>query len=151
MQVTARTEYALRAMAELAAQPDRPFSRNDLADAQELPGKFLESILRDLTREGLLVSRRGTGGGFQLAKPPAEISLAAVVRAVDGPLAAVRGIAPEGAVYPGPAKSLTEVWVAVRAAVRMILEDTTVADLVSGDLPDHVRALIASDDAWHRR
>ena len=104
MQVTARTEYALRAMAELAAQPDRPFSRNDLADAQELPGKFLESILRDLVREGLLVSRRGTGGGFQLAKPPAEISLAAVVRAVDGPLAAVRGIAPEGAVYPGPAK-----------------------------------------------
>ncbi|MCB0912309.1 MAG: Rrf2 family transcriptional regulator [Propionibacteriaceae bacterium] len=151
MQVTARTEYALRAMAELAAQPDRPFSRNDLADAQELPGKFLESILRDLVREGLLVSRRGTGGGFQLAKPPAEISLAAVVRAVDGPLAAVRGIAPEGAVYPGPAKSLTEVWVAVRAAVRMILEDTTVADLVSGELPDHVRLLIASDDAWHRR
>lgn len=151
MQVTARTEYALRAMAELAAQPDRPFSRSDLADAQELPGKFLESILRDLVREGLLVSRRGTGGGFQLAKPPAEISLAAVVRAVDGPLAAVRGIAPEGAVYPGPAKSLTDVWVAVRAAVRTILEDTTVADLVSGELPDHVRQLIASDDAWHRR
>lgn len=151
MQVTARTEYALRAMAELAAQPDRPFSRGDLADAQDLPGKFLESILRDLTREGLLVSRRGSGGGFQLARPPAEISLAAVVRAVDGPLAAVRGLAPEGAVYPGPARALTEVWVAVRAAVRMILEDTTIADLVSGELPEHVRSLIASDDAWHRR
>ncbi|PZQ47686.1 MAG: transcriptional regulator [Phenylobacterium zucineum] len=151
MQVTARTEYALRAMAELAAQPDRPFSRSDLADAQDLPGKFLESILRDLTREGLLRSRRGSGGGFQLARPPAEISLAAVVRAVDGPLAAVRGIAPEGVTYPGPAKALTEVWIAVRAAVRTILEDTTVADLVSGELPEHVRRLIASDDAWHRR
>lgn len=151
MQVTARVEYALRAVAELAAEPGRSFSRGDIAGAQGLPGKFLESILRDLTREGLLVSRRGSGGGFQLARPAAEISLAQVVRAVDGPLAAVRGIAPEGVSYPGPARALTEVWVAVRAAVRTILEDTTVADLVAGELPAHVRELISTDEAWHRR
>ncbi len=151
MQVTARVEYALRAVAELAAEPEHSFSRNDLATAQGLPGKFLESILRDLTREGVLLSRRGSGGGLQLARPAAEISLAQVVRAVDGPLAAVRGIAPEGVTYAGPAKALTEVWVAVRAAVRTILETTTVADLVSGELPENVRALISSDEAWHRR
>ena len=151
MQVTARVEYALRAVAELAAEPERSFSRNDLARAQELPGKFLESILRDLVREGILVSRRGAGGGFQLARPASELSLAEVVRAVEGPLAAVRGMAPEGVSYTGPAQALTEVWVAVRAAVREILEGTTVADLVSGDLPDHVRRMISSEEAWRRR
>lgn len=151
MQVTARVEYALRAVAELAAEPERWFSRNDLAQAQELPGKFLESILRDLVREGILVSRRGTGGGFQLARPASEVSLAEVVRAVEGPLAAVRGMAPEGVTYSGPARALTEVWVAVRAAVREILEETTLADLVSGDLPEHVRRMISPEDAWRRR
>ncbi len=151
MQVTARVEYALRAVAELAAQPERSFSRKDLARAQDLPGKFLESILRDLVREGVLVSRRGSGGGFQLARSASTISLAEVVRAVEGPLAGVRGMAPESVHYTGPAAALTEVWVAVRASVRMILEATTVADLVSGDLPDHVRQLISTDEAWHRR
>lgn len=151
MQVTARVEYALRALAELAARPGTSFSRTDLAEAQGLPGKFLESILRDLTREGLLVSRRGSGGGFSLARPPEQVSLADVVRAVDGPLAAVRGEAPEGIAYPGAARALTEVWVAVRAAVRGILEETTLADLVSGELPPHVRELISSQEAWHRR
>ncbi|MFT4110377.1 RrF2 family transcriptional regulator [Propionicimonas sp.] len=151
MQVTARVEYALRAVAELAADPGRSFSRNELATAQDLPGKFLESILRDLVREGVLVSRRGAGGGFQLAVPASELTLAEVVRAVDGPLAAVRGVAPEGATYEGAAAALTEIWVAVRAAVRMILEGTTVADLVSGELPGHVRELISSEEAWHRR
>jgi Rrf2 family protein len=151
VQVTARVEYALRAVAELAAQPGRSFSRNDLARAQELPGKFLESILRDLVREGILVSRRGSGGGFQLARPASEVSLAEVVRAVEGPLAGVRGMAPESVRYTGPAAALTEVWVAVRAAVRTILEGTTVADLVSGELPEHVRQLISTDEAWHRR
>ena len=151
MQVTARVEYALRAVAELAAHPEAPLSRGDIAQAQNLPGKFLESILRDLTREGILVSRRGSGGGFQLARPPSEISLAEVVRAMDGPLAVVRGIAPEGVTYSGAAAALTQVWVAVRAAVRTILEDTTLADLASGELPDHVRELISAEDAWHRR
>jgi Rrf2 family protein len=151
VQVTARVEYALRAVAELAAQPERSFSRKDLARAQDLPGKFLESILRDLVREGVLVSRRGSGGGFQLARSASTVSLAEVVRAVEGPLAGVRGMAPESVHYTGPAAALTEVWVAVRASVRMILEATTVADLVSGDLPDHVRQLISTDEAWHRR
>lgn len=151
MQVTARVDYALRAVAELASEPGRSFSRNELARAQDLPGKFLESILRDLVREGVLVSRRGTGGGFQLAVPAAELTLAEVVRAVDGPLAAVRGVAPEGVAYTGSAAALTQIWVAVRAAVRTILEGTTVADLISGELPDHVRDLISSDEAWHRR
>lgn len=151
MQVTARAEYALRAVAELAAEPERPLSRNDLAEAQGLPGKFLESILRDLVRDGILTSRRGAGGGFQLARSPGEITLADVMRAVDGPLAAVRGVAPEGVSYPGAAQALTDVWVAVRAAVRGILESTTVADLVAGRLPESVQRLISSEDAWHRR
>lgn len=151
MQITARVEYALRAVAELAAHPERRYSRSDLAQTQDLPGKFLESILRDLTREGILTSRRGSRGGFMLARPPAEISLAAVMRAVEGPLAAVRGLPPEGVSYVGAATSLTEVWVAVRAAVREILETTTIADLVSGELPDHVQKLISPEEAWHRR
>jgi Rrf2 family protein len=151
MQVTARVDYAIRAVVELAAHPARALSRNELAAAQVMPGKFLESILRDLTREGLLASQRGSGGGFRLSRPPEEITLADIVRAVDGPLAAVRGIAPEGVTYTGSAASLTKVWVAVRASLRQVLEATTVAHVVAGDLPASVQQLIADEQAWHRR
>lgn len=151
MQVTARVDYAIRAVAELAAHPDNALSRNELAEAQGLPGKFLESILRDLTREGLLVSQRGSGGGFRLARPAEEIPLADIVRAVDGPLAAVRGHPPERVAYQGPAESLTKVWVAVRASLRQVLEVTTVADVVAGRLPAGVEQLLADEQAWHRR
>lgn len=151
MQVTARVDYAIRAVAELAAHPDRALTRNDLADAQHLPGKFLESILRDLTRDGVLSSQRGSSGGFRLTRAPQEITLADIVRAVDGPLTAVRGVAPESVAYSGAAASLTRVWVAARAAMRGVLETTTIADLISGELPEPVERLIADDGAWHRR
>lgn len=151
MQVTARVDYAIRAVAELAAHPDTALTRNDLAVAQELPGKFLESILRDLARDGILASQRGSTGGFRLSRPASTITLADIVRAVDGPLAAVRGYPPESVSYQGAAESLTKVWVATRAAMRQVLETTTVADLVSGSLPQIVQQLIADDQAWHRR
>ncbi|CAL8979503.1 Putative HTH-type transcriptional regulator [Propionicimonas sp. T2.31MG-18] len=151
MQVTARVDYAIRAMAEFAAQPDRALTRKDLAAAQDLPGKFLESILRDLARDGILTSQRGASGGFRLGRPAADITLADVVRAVDGPLAAVRGQPPESVEYTGPARALTRVWVATRAALRQVLEATTVADLASGTLPDHVERLTEDTEAWRRR
>ena len=151
MQVTARVDYAIRAVVELAAHPDQALSRNELATAQGMPGKFLESILRDLTREGLLASQRGSGGGFRLNRPPEQIPLADIVRAVDGPLAAVRGSAPEGIAYTGSATALTKVWVAVRASLRQVLEATTVAHIVAGEFPAPVQQLIADEQAWHRR
>lgn len=151
MQVTARVDYAIRAMAEFAAQPDRALTRKDLATAQGLPGKFLESILRDLARDGILTSQRGASGGFRLGRPADDITLADVVRAVDGPLAAVRGQPPESVEYTGPARALTRVWVATRAALRQVLEATTVADLASGTLPEHVERLTEDTEAWRRR
>ncbi len=151
MQITARSDYAIRAAVELAVDPERARSASDLARAQDLPGKFLEAILRDLTRAGLVASQRGSSGGYRLARPAADISLAEIMRAVDGPLAAVRGVPPEAVSYAGPAEALTRVWVAVRAAVRTVLEDTTLADLAAGDLPASVRSLIADDEAWRRR
>lgn len=151
MQITARSDYAIRAAVELAIDPERARSGNELARAQELPGKFLEAILRDLTRAGLVTSQRGSSGGYRLARPAADINLAEIMRAVDGPLAAVRGVPPETVSYAGPAEALTQVWVAVRAAVRTVLEDTTLADLAAGELPAQVRSLIADDEAWRRR
>lgn len=151
MQITARSDYAIRAAVELTIDPERARSGNDLARAQELPAKFLEAILRDLTRAGLVTSQRGSAGGYRLARPAADINLAEIMRAVDGPLAAVRGVPPETVSYAGPAEALTQVWVAVRAAVRTVLEDTTLADLAAGDLPAQVRSLIADDEAWRRR
>ena len=151
MQVTARVDYAIRAVAELATHPERGLTRNELAAAQQLPGKFLELILRDLTRDGLLSSQRGSAGGFRITRAPETITLADIVRAVDGPLSAVRGAAPEAVAYSGAAASLTRVWVATRAAMRGVLETTTFADLISGELPPQVEQLIADDGAWHRR
>lgn len=151
MQITARSDYAIRAAVELAIDPERARSGSDLARAQELPGKFLEAILRDLTRAGVVTSQRGSSGGYRLARPAADINLAEIMRAVDGPLAAVRGVPPETVSYAGPAEALTQVWVAVRAAVRTVLEDTTLADLAAGELPAQVRSLIADDEAWRRR
>jgi Rrf2 family protein len=151
MRVTARSEYAVCAAAELAAEPIGFRSCSQLAEAQGLPPKFLETILRDLVRADVVVAQRGPNGGYRLARPAAQITLAEVIRAVDGPLAAVRGAAPEESTYVGAAKALTQVWVAVRAAVREVLEATTVADLVTGQLPDAVTDFLADGEAWTRR
>lgn len=151
MHITARAEYAVRAVCELADRIPGSATRHELAEAQDIPGKFLEGILRDLRRAGLLGSQRGSAGGYRLARDPAQIPLADVIRAIEGPLAAIRGIPPEATRYRGAAGHLTEVWVAVRASLREVLETTTVADVLSGQLPDRVRNLLDRPDSWTRR
>lgn len=151
MHITARADYAVRAVCELAGRLPAAATRQELAEAQHIPGKFLEGILGDLRRSGLLDSQRGAAGGYRLARDPAQIPLADVIRATEGPLAAVRGIPPEATAYPAAARHLTDVWVAVRASLREVLETTTVADVLTGKLPDHVRALLDPPDSWTRR
>ena len=151
MHVTARADYAVRAVLELAARAPVSATRLELAEAQHIPGKFLESILGDLRRAGLLESQRGSSGGYRLSRDPGTIPVADIIRAIEGPLAAVRGMPPEDTEYPGPARHLTQVWVAVRASMREVLEATTVADVLAGTLPEHVRALTERPDSWARR
>ena len=151
MRLSARVDYALRAVVELAASADRaerPVTAEQLAHAQNIPPKFLESILLQLRRGGVVNAQRGPEGGYWLARPAAEISLADVIRVIDGPLANVRGQRPESLGYSGPAHALQEVWIALRASEREILELVTVADVAAGSLPDRVRKLAADPTAW---
>jgi Rrf2 family protein len=149
MRVSAKADYAIRAAAELAAaDPAVPLKAERISDSQDIPIKFLETILLELKHAGIVRSQRGPDGGYALARPATEISLADVIRAVDGPLANVRGDRPENTVYTGVAVGLTDVWIAVRAALRQILEDTSLADLVKGELPERVRMLAADPEAW---
>lgn len=150
MQITARADYAVRALAELTSRA-RSATRAELAEAQDIPSKFLEAILSDLKKAGIVVALRGSSGGYVLARPASEVTIADAVRAVDGPLAAVRGLAPEDVHYSGPAESLRDVWVAVRASIRIVFESITIADVVSGELPAEVRSLLDDEDAYRRR
>jgi Rrf2 family protein len=149
--VTARADYAVRAVIELAARSPTSTTRQQIAESQDIPGKFLETILGDLRRAGLLEAQRGAAGGYRLAANPADIRLADIIRAAEGPLAAVRGMPPEDTAYPGPAAPLTDVWMAVRASLRDVLEATTVADVLAGQLPAHVLELLARPDSRVRR
>ena len=152
MQVSARVDYGMRALAELAGRgPDGQATGEELAEIQGLPTKFLEGIMTQLRRAGLVVSKRGADGGFRLGRPAGEIAVADVFRALEGPIASVRGIAPEDLAYEGAAVHLREIWVATRAALRSVLESVTIADLVSGELPEPVRALLVQPGAWERR
>jgi Rrf2 family protein len=147
--ISAKSDYAVRAMLALAeAGGTRPVKGESLATAQEIPVKFLENILLDLRRAGLVASQRGAEGGYRLNRPADTITLADVIRAVDGPLANIRGIRPEAASYSGAATSLREVWVAMRASMRSVLESVTLSDVVAGSLPRPVKALLADPDAW---
>ena len=149
MRVSAKTDYAIRAALELAsAEDDKPVKGERIATAQAIPLRFLENILMQLRHAGLVESRRGAEGGYRLAKPAEEVKLADVIRAIDGPLAGVSGSRPETLGFTGSAESMKDVWIAVRAALRGVLEQITLADVVNGELPDHVRALIADEDAW---
>ena len=148
MRVSAKADYAIRAAVELAAAGDGPTKGERIAQAQSIPPNFLENILVDLRNAGLVASRRGADGGYWLARPAAEISLAAVIRAVDGPLANVRGVRSEQVEYTGTAAPLRDVWVAVRASLRGVLEGVSLADLARGELPAEVRALADDPDAW---
>jgi Rrf2 family protein len=150
--ISAKTDYAVRALLAMAAAADeRPVSVEELATRQDLPRKFLEAIVGDLRRAGLVTSRRGPSGGYALARPASQVSLGDVFRAVDGPLAEVRGLRPHETAYEGAAEHLPVVWVAVRASLRRVLDETSLADVLSGDLPDHVRELAAGPDAWQSR
>src|SRR5688572_5521999 len=130
MRVSAKVDYALRAVTELAASPPGPVTAERLARAQEIPLKFLENILLELRRSEIVASQRGAEGGYRLAKPAAEVSLADVIRAVEGPIATVRGARPEEVEYAGAAAGLRDVWIDLRASMRGVLEETSLADLV---------------------
>jgi Rrf2 family protein len=146
--ISAKVDYAVRALVALAAAQGQLLSGIELANSQGLPAKFLEGILAELRRARLVTSQRGAVGGYQLARPAKEIAIADVMRAIDGPLAEVRGMRPETTTYEGAAKDLQQVWIAVRASLRDVLERTTIADVATGKLPNHVKRLTADPDAW---
>jgi Rrf2 family protein len=150
VRVSAKTDYALRAAVELAANQEAgtPVKGERLATSQNIPLRFLENILLQLRHAGIIESRRGADGGYKLARPATDITLADVIRAIDGPLAGVSGARPETLDFKGASEPLREVWVAVRASLRAVLEQVSLADVAAGELPDNVRALIAEPDAW---
>ena len=151
MRISAKTDYALRAAAELATADGGPVKGERLATTQDIPPKFLENILGELRHGGVVESRRGADGGYMLARPAAEVALADVVRAVDGPLANVSGRRPDALDYPAGAQILRDVWVAVRSSLREVLEGTTLAELASGELPAAVALRVEPEDAWQPR
>ena len=148
MRVSAKVDYALRACAELAAAGDGPVKGERIAHAQGIPLKFLENILLDLKHAGLVQSQRGAEGGYWLSRPAEELPLAEVIRAVEGPIANVRGQRPEQVEYAGAATSLRDVWIAVRANLRAVLETVTVADVARGQLPAEIAAAASDPEAW---
>ncbi|MFI5688323.1 RrF2 family transcriptional regulator [Streptomyces sp. NPDC051636] len=149
MRISARADYAVRAALELAVrQGDGPVKAEEIAAAQNIPHKFLEGILGDLRRAGIVESRRGGGGGYRLAREASAITVADLIRAVDGPIVSVRGERPTGLAYSGTAQPLLPLWIALRANVRRILEGVTVADLAADALPEAVRQLAAEPAAW---
>jgi Rrf2 family protein len=152
MRVSAKVDYAVRAAVELAAAPPgEPVKAERIAEAQAIPRKFLDTILQTLRQAGLVESRRGPDGGHHLALPAAEITIADVIRAVDGPIVGVGGRPPESVEYTGSATALRETWVAARSALRAVLEEVSLADVASGNLPGVVDRLTADPDAWSRR
>jgi Rrf2 family protein len=151
VQISAKTDYAVRALLSLAAHAPERISAGVVVDEQNLPLKFIEGILGDLRRAGLVRTQRGVGGGYSLSRPATEITLGAVLRAVDGPLAEVHGLRPDETSYSGVAVHLRDVWVAVRASLREVLDETTVQHVLSGELPPHVRKLVDLPEAWQQR
>lgn len=152
MHLTAKADYAVRAVVELAAgSQDAPRKVDEVAQAQGIPVSFLENILTQLRSSGIVRSQRGPEGGYWLAKPAAELNLAQVIRAVEGPLVGVRGQRPEEISYQGSAESLQQVWIALRANLRKVLEHVTVADIAAGRLPKEIITLSKEEEAWTTR
>jgi Rrf2 family protein len=149
MRISAKADYAVRAALELAAAGDAcPLKTEAIAQAQGVPRKFLEGILNDMRRAGLVVSRRGGQGGYKLGAPAESITIADVIRAVDGPLVSVRGERPPALSYCGPAESLLPLWIAVRANVRAILGEVTLADVARSELPERICRLAEQPESW---
>ena len=152
MHVTAKADYAVRAVVELAGSSHgSPRKVDEVAKAQGIPVSFLENILTQLRSAGIVRSQRGPEGGYWLAKPPDEVNLAHIIRAVEGPLVGVRGQRPEEIEYVGSAESLQKVWIALRANLRKVLEHVTVAEVAAGKLPKDVLALTRVEEAWQTR
>ena len=151
VRLSAKADYAVRASLELAAAEEGPVKGERISQAQEIPLRFLENILIDLRHAGLVRAQRGAEGGYWLAKPANEISVGDVIRAVDGPLASVRGEAPEDVNYVGAAENLRTVWVALRASLRSVVDEVTLAEVTEGRLPSRLIRLTDAPDAWLRR
>jgi Rrf2 family protein len=152
MRISAKADYAVRAVVELAAASDeKPVKAERIATAQEIPLNFLENILGELRHAGIVRSQRGAEGGFRLAKPADQLTIADIIRAVEGPLASVRGGPPEETSYPGPSAALPRVWIAVRANLRNVVEQVTVADVAQGKLPPAIDSLAEDPEAWVTR
>jgi Rrf2 family protein len=152
MRISAKVDYAVRAAVELAAAPaGKPVKAEAIANAQGIPLNFLENILGELRHAGIVRSHRGADGGFRLAKPPEKVTVADIMRAVEGPLASVRGGPPEDTAYSGAAETLPRVWIAVRANLRNVVEHVTVADVAAGKIPAAVDRLAEDPEAWVTR
>ncbi|MDA3021589.1 MAG: Rrf2 family transcriptional regulator [Actinomycetota bacterium] len=155
MHISAKADYGMRALLVLAVayaeDPNRLVKGETIAVAQGIPLKFLEGILRQLRQSAIVTSQRGAEGGYRLDRSPSEVTIADIVRALDGPLAAVRGQRPEDVNYQGAAEHLREVWIAVRASMRHVLENITLADVAANELPAEVTGLLAKPGAWQRR
>jgi Rrf2 family protein len=152
MRISAKVDYAVRAAVELAAAPaGKPVKAEAIANAQGIPLNFLENILGELRHAGIVRSHRGADGGFRMAKPPEKVTVADIMRAVEGPLASVRGGPPEDTSYSGAAETLPRVWIAVRANLRKVVEHVTVADVAAGKIPAAVDRLAEDPEAWVTR
>ena len=149
MRVSAKSDYALRALIEMAARPDgRAISAEELGRLQEIPHGFLQAILADLRRAGVVISQRGQSGGWRMARPAAEVSVADVIRAVDGPLVSVYGLRPEAVTYNEAAEVLQHVWIAARHSLRDVFEQVSIQQLADAKLPEAVTSRTADEDAW---
>lgn len=149
MRVSAKSDYALRALIEIACRGDDvPVSAEEVGREQEIPHGFLQSILADLRRAGIVQSQRGQSGGWAMGRSPSEVTVADVIRAVDGPLVSVYGLRPESVTYQGSAEKLHQVWIAARSSLREVFEGVTIEHLAAGSLPTTVDRLTDSDDAW---
>ena len=148
VRISAKEDYALRAALELALAGGGRLKREQIAQAQDIPTAFLQNILMELRHAELVEAQRGRDGGFRLARPAGEITVADVVRAVSGPLATIRGVRPQAVEYEATAAALRDVWVALRANIRAILEHVTLADLAAGKLPAGIKRIVADPEAW---
>ena len=153
MKISAKVDYALQAVVEIAVatKKDSLISTEEISSRRDIPEKFLEGILTLLRKSGVINSYRGPSGGFELAKKPQDIAVADIIRIIDGPLAAVRGFAPEEIDYAGPVKNVADVWIATRASLRNVLENISIADILSGDFDASVSKLLSEKDARKRR
>ena len=152
MRVSAGVDYAVRAAVVLASQPTDRWTKGEaIAAGQGVSFRYCEQLLADLRRAGLVVSQRGAEGGYRLARPAGEISVADVIRAIDGPLGDVHGVAPEDVDYPEPATHVRDVWVATRSALRTLLEQVSLADVTAGRFGPGVTGLLDDPEAWERR